>query len=347
MRAAKIRSRLLLLVLAMIPGFPARALAQAPGSDAPNFRAAGSSASLLGSSPGAGGGVLSGNAPGTNQLLGGRTGASTPKGVTTSISSPETLGPTILQQPVTAPEPQPLTPAAAPLYGTLEIPGRSTDDDGPADGLTLERAIDVTLQRSLDLRSKYFEIPQARADTLQASLRANPVFYADAQLIPFGQFNRQVPGGPTQYDVNITHPLDVSHKRQARTLVASRAERVLEAQYQEAVRQRIDDVYDAFVLGALAARQTVRYARQSVQGLEKLVAKTEDLYRGGSVSRTDFNRVKIQLRTAKLGLVDAEAAHRKAKLDLGSLMNLSREEIESMEIRGSINDSGAEPPNAD
>ena len=118
--------------------------------------------------------------------------------------------------------------------------------------------------------------------------------------------------------------------------MATRAERVLEAQYQEAVRQRIDDVYDAFVLGTLAARQTLRYARQSVQGLEKLAAKTEELYRGGSVSRGDYNRIKIQLRTAKLGLIDAEAAYRKAKLDLGSLMNLSPEEIEALEIKGSI-----------
>ena len=109
--------------------------------------------------------------------------------------------------------------------------------------------------------------------------------------------------------------------------MATRAERVLEAQYQEAVRQRIDDVYDAFVLGTLAARQTLRYARQSVQGLEKLATKTEELYRGQSISLGDYNRIKIQLRTARLGLIDAEAAYRKAKLDLGSLMNLSREEI--------------------
>ena len=31
------------------------------------------------------------------------------------------------------------------------------------------------------------EIPQARADVLTASLRANPIFYADTQLVPYGR----------------------------------------------------------------------------------------------------------------------------------------------------------------
>jgi cobalt-zinc-cadmium efflux system outer membrane protein len=249
---------------------------------------------------------------------------------------------------ITAPQPSPVSSSVTPPYGILEIPS-GPDDDGPLDGLTLERAIDITLERSLDLRGKYFEIPQAKADILQASLRANPVFYQDGQLLQFAgnRFSRSYPGGPSQYDTNFNVPLDVSHKRQARTLVASRAERVLEAQFQEALRQRIDDVYDSYVLGALAARQTLRYARQSVQGLEKLAASTEDLFKGKSISRGDLNRVRIQLRTAKLGLVDAEASYRKAMLDLGSLMNLTLEEVARVQLRGSIIDRAPPPPPAE
>ena len=109
----------------------------------------------------------------------------------------------------------------------------------------------------------------ARADILQASLRSNPIFYQDGQLLQYqarAEFSRGRPGGPQQFDTNITYPLDISHKRQARTMVATRAEKVLEALYQDAVRQRIDDVYGAFVT-ALTARQTVRYAQESVKGL--------------------------------------------------------------------------------
>jgi cobalt-zinc-cadmium efflux system outer membrane protein len=320
------------------------ARAQLPGSDAMD-EVAGSSTSRLGPSPGAGAGTLR-NSPNTGQILGGRPGASTPRGIPTSVSTPGAIVPTLMQRPIAPPEAEPISPSSAPLFGTIVVP-EGAEDDGPADGVTLERAISATLERSLDLRSKYYEIPQAKADTLQASLRANPVFYADAQLVPYGQFNRAVPGGPTQYDVNVTYPVDVSGKRKARTLVASRAEKVLEAQYQEAVRQRIDDVYDAFVLGTLSARQTVRYAQSSVKGLQDLVARTEQLHQKGGVSLGELNRIRNQFRTARLGLVDAEASYRKAKLDLGSLMNLNRAEIEAMTVRGSIQDDAPPPPPAE
>ena len=51
--------------------------------------------------------------------------------------------------------------------------------------MTLDQAIDITLERSLDLRSKFLEIPMARADILQANLRSNPIFYQDGQLLQY------------------------------------------------------------------------------------------------------------------------------------------------------------------
>ena len=182
---------------------------------------------------------------------------------------------------------------------------------------------------------------------LQASLRSNPVFYQDGQLLQYRgtstAFTRAAPGGPSQFDTNITYPLDVSHKRQARTIVATRAERVLEAQYQDAVRQRIDDVYGAYVT-ALAARQTLRYATESVKGLEKLTASNEQRFLKGDISEGDLNQIKIRLWNAKLGVVDSAAAYRKAKLDLGSFMNLKLDEIASLELRGTLMDLAPAPP---
>ena len=306
----------------------------------------GGAASSLGSSPGAGASAL-GTSPGagasgpiTNQpaapILSGRPGPTTPKGITGSLSNPGAAqGPTALQMPVTAPESQQVGPSSAGFAGTLDIP--STENDGPPDGLTLDQIIDITLARSLDLRQKFIEIPMARADVLQASLRANPVFYQDGQLLMYrpGQYNRTEPGGPQQFDTNVNIPLDVSGKRRARTAVAVRAQKVLEAQYQEAVRQRIDDLYDGFV-GVLSARQTLRYARQSVQGLEQLLTQTEKLFKAGQVTQLELDRVENQVRIASLGLVDAEGAYRRARLNLGSLMNLPADEGSRLEIRGNI-----------
>jgi outer membrane protein, heavy metal efflux system len=299
--------------------------------------------SALGTPPGAGGSASSANLPGGG-VLGGRPGPYAPKGVPTSVTTPGVgPGPTALQMPVTAPQPQPISPTTAPFYGTLDLV--SSEEIGPPDGLILEQAIDVTLQRSLDLRQKFIEIPMARADVLQANLRANPVFYQDGQLLQYqrGEYSRARPGGPQQFDTNITYPLDVSFKRQARTRVANRAQKVLEAQYQDAVRQRIDDVYGAFV-AALNAAQTLTYAQQSVKWLTELKTRTEELYRRGQVSKIDLDRVENQFRTTDLGQIDAEASYRKAKLDLGSLMNLTIDEALKIEVRGQIIVQAPPPP---
>ena len=322
-----------------------RAAAQAPTIDSSVPSLPGAGGSLLGSAPGSGGSSFI-NLPGTGGILGGRPGVSTPKGIPTTVSSPGTgAGPADMQMPISAPQPAPVSPTTAPFYGTLEIV--TQDDDGPPNGVTLDQAIDITLDRSLDLRSKFLEIPMSRADILQANLRANPIFYQDGQLLQYKgtttAFSRAAPGGPSQFDTNVSYPLDISHKRQARTRVAARAERVLEALYQDAVRQRIDDVYGAFVL-ALAARQTVRYAKESVVKLAEVRERNEQLFQRGVISLADLNQVRIRLHTARLGQVDAEAAHRKAKLDLGSLMNLKLDEIARIELKGTIKDVAPPPP---
>jgi cobalt-zinc-cadmium efflux system outer membrane protein len=332
------------IVTIILGGMIGRVHAQAPTVDVEIRQPPGAGSSRMGSAPGAGEGLFS-NLPGAGALLGGRPGPSMPHGVPASITNPGAANPpTAQQRAITTPSTEPITPSSAGLYGTLAIPS-GAEDDGPPDGLTLDLAIGVTLDRSLDLRAKFFEIPQARADVLQASLRSNPAIYADGQLLQYrgSSFSRAVPGGPSQYDVNVTWPVDISQKRKARTRVAVRAEKVLEAQYQEAVRQKIDDVYDAYV-NALTARQTVRFAQESVKGLTGLLSRNEDLYKKGAVSLPDLRRVRIQLNTARLGLVDAQSAFRKSKIDLGSVLNLTLTEVDSMTLRGSIRDTSPAPP---
>ena len=334
------------LLVTLVCGLAAgRAVAQTATIDSGLPTAPGTRDSTMGPSPGSGGGVFGNSPGGGGSILGGRPGVATPHQIPTSISTPGSGGGvTDLQAQINTPAPAPLQSSSTPLFGTLDIP-TGPEDEGPADGLTLDQAIDTMLKNSLDLKQKYYEIPQAQADILQASLRANPIFYADGQLLQYNgrKFNRAAPGGPSQYDVNISYPLDLSQKRQNRTQVATQAKRVLEAQYQDAVRKKIDDLYGAYVT-ALGARQTVTYTRKSVVGLENLSVKTEELLARGEVPRGDFNQVKVQLKTSKLGLLDAEAALRKAKLDLISVLNLPRESVQTLDLRGSILDPTSELP---
>jgi hypothetical protein len=184
-------------------------------------------------------------------------------GRTAAVSRPT---PPPLELPEALPVPVPSESGDIPsLFLDLAL----ADDPGPDDGLSLDAAIDRLLAANLDIRGLRQELTQADADIITAGLRTNPLVYMDSQMIPYGSFDQERPGGPTQYDVNITLPWDVSGKRQARTVVARMARTSIEAQFQDVVRRQLDGLYRAFVdlqsarLDVLTARAAL--ARQ--QGL--------------------------------------------------------------------------------
>ena len=318
--------------------FPAR-----PGGGSSTLGAApGTGANVLGAPPGGGAAVLS-DVSASSQPISGRVGATGPR-APSAISNPSgAANPNDQPTGITAPVARPTF--TAPSYGAYALPS-GPEDDGPPDGLTLDQAIERLIKENLDLRGKSYEIPQAQADILNAGLRANPIFYADGQLIPYGRYTKQRPGGQTQYDVNVSYPLDLSRKRQARTLYASRAKKVIEAQYQDAVRTAIDQLNIAYV-NVLAARQTYRYASTAVDGLNKLYKVTKELYDKDQNTRADVYRVQAQLNSAEVGLLDAEEGLRKTKRDLGVILNIAPDQAESMEVRGTIQDLTPPPPAAD
>jgi cobalt-zinc-cadmium efflux system outer membrane protein len=241
--------------------------------------------------------------------------------------------------------PATLQPGEVPLYGPLETPS-DVEDEGPPDGLTLDEAIDRLVHENLAIRARSFELPQADADILTASLRANPILFADSQLIPYGSYSDQKPGGPVQYDVNITYPLDVTHKRRARTEVAQRARRVLEAQYQDAVRLQIDNLYTAYT-DVLAARETIRFARAARQGLEILLDRTQRMQERGTRTIADVSRIESLFEASEVQVMDSEEAMRTAKRALGLLLNMAPGEAEQLELRGSIRETSPPPPGVD
>lgn len=320
----------------------AQAWAQGPNLPEASPDTAGSERSLLGPAPGAmsGGAGLAGA---EDEPLGGRMGPSVPR-VPSAITRPG-------QRPVGVPEregitsPATLPPGEVPLFGPLALP-REREDEGPPDGLTLDMAIERLVRENLGLRARAFELPQAEADILTASLRANPLLYADSQLIPYGNYSARRPGGPTQYDVNITYPLDVTHKRHARTAVACRAKRVLEAQYQDAVRLQIDNLYTAYT-DMLSARETIRFAGAAREGLNILLDRTRRMFEKGTRTAADVGRIEALFEAAEVELMDAEEALRTARHNLGVLLNMPAAEAEALQLRGSVHDTYATPPPLD
>src|SRR4029077_20207442 len=131
------------------------------------------------------------------------------------------------------------------------------------------------LRLNLELRAQAREISKSRADVLTAGLRSNPLVYADASLVPYGSF-QGTSGGPTHYDLNITQPIDLNQKRRRRVEAAVRAREVTEAQYQNAVRLQIDNLFTAWV-DVLAAQATISLLQTGLKSLDDQKQATEAL----------------------------------------------------------------------
>ena len=280
---------------------------------------------------GSGGGSFN-NLPGAGSgILSGRLGASVTR-APTSITTPGAAGSPAAGMGIRPIAVLPENPL--PNYGPLSIPAGG-EDEGPADGLDLNQLVDRVIQSNIELRAKFFEIPQAQADILTASLRANPVFYADSQLIPYSQYSRQRPGGPTQYDINISIPLDVNRKRIARIAVATRAKKVLEALFQDAIRNQVDNLYTAYV-DVLAARLTVDYARASLKGLDDALGFTENKFKQGTIVEAQVLQVRVPREFAAASVADAEAAYKRSLQTLAMLLAVPPQEAGDLKIKGSI-----------
>ncbi len=306
-----------------------------------------SSNTHLGNIPGSGGQAFRTNPGSGESRLGEPQGgaASSPtmrqRDVLTAASgagtAPSPNGAARITTPALAPLP------ALPLYGQLEVPDQV--DEGPANGLTLDDAIARLSQVNYGLRTKFQEIPKADADILSAGLRANPLVFASADSVPYGGYSQQRPG-ENSYSVVLIQPIDVNQKRKVRVVVAQQARKVLEAQYQDAVRQEIDNLYVGFV-DVLDARETVRYAKASLDGLNRMLKTTEDQHARQLVPQTEVENAAIQRDTGEVVLEQAETTLKQAKRVLAVLLDISPNEADRLELRGSIRQETAPPPPLD
>ncbi len=240
-------------------------------------------------------------------------------------------------------QPQPsATRVQSVAVGALAMPDEEEEDEGPPGGLTLDTAINQLVKQNYDLRTKWMEIPQARADVLTASLRANPLIFGSVSAIPYGQYSVQRPG-QTDYSATVIYPVDVSHKRAARTEVACEAQRVLEAQYQDAVRLAIDRLYVAF-LDVITARETLRFVTANRNGLIKVYRLAQSQLNNQRMSQPDFDRIGIQLDSAEISVEQARVTLRESLHVLGLMLAIPIEQAEQIELHGTIHDTSVPPP---
>lgn len=230
-----------------------------------------------------------------------------------------------------------------PLYGPLELP--AGDVEGPPNGLSLDDAIERLVRFNPELRAKAFEIPQAQADVLTAGLRGNPFYFLSAGNYGYAPYTATRPGG-NNYSVSVVQPVDVNHKRAARTVAARAALNVLEAQYQDAVRLAINDLYIAFV-DVIVARETIRYAEATLVGLQRRLETAEVQRKTGAIIEPDYFNILNQVDAAAIALERAQSQQLQARHALAMMLAIPPDAAAQLEVRGAIRDKGPPPPPRD
>ena len=213
------------------------------------------------------------------------------------------------------------------------------DNDGPPDGVTLDQAIDITLERSLDLRASSWRSRWRAPTSCRRTCGPTPIFYQDGQLLQYRGTSTAFSGQRRAGRASSTPTSAI--RSTSRT--NGRRGRWSPHVPSEFLRRYTKTPFGSgsmtsTALSSLHWRRVRRFATrsQSVEGLIDVLDANEERFKKGDISQAELNQVRIRLRTARLGLVDAEAAYRKAKLDLGSLMNLKLEEIDRSSSRNNL-----------
>jgi len=213
--------------------------------------------------------------------------------------------------------------------------------------ISLEQAVEEGLRANLDLMVARYNISLAEADALTAGLWSNPTLQLDTVFQPFGgNWDQTSSGGPTQYDLLVTYPLDLSSKRSAAKRSALEATKVTEAAFQDAVRQKVLQIRLAYI-DVMTLQSQLSLSREREASLRSLVQMIENKIGKKTLLPLLQRRAQLALDQAALDTKSRENAVRTAKTALAIL--LGRQPVESgIDTSTKLRDFNlSEPPSED
>lgn len=196
--------------------------------------------------------------------------------------------------------------------------------------LTLDQAIQLCLVNDPRIRAGFEAIVQANAGAVTASLKPNPGFFTDGQLLElFKQFTPTRQGGPPQQDFQVSYPIDwfLFGKRAAAMASAAQGVSVSQAEYENLIRERVAAAMLAYY-DVAEAENLLKLARQDVESFQRIETSTRSALELGGRPEVELNRIRLERLARQRQLREAEAASATTKSALnallgGALTNLS------------------------
>jgi outer membrane protein, heavy metal efflux system len=177
------------------------------------------------------------------------------------------------------------------LFMVLLSTSASSPAQTPGVPLTLQQAIALARAKNPNLLSGQQHVIATRASEVTAGLRQNPSLTLGGTDVTLPANN---PGNPYSYSANLSRLFERGQKRRWRLDLAHSTTDVTQSQYQDAERQTIFAVKQAFTQ-MLAAKAGLKIADDNLQSYRKTVELSKQRLDAGDISATDFDRIELQL----------------------------------------------------
>ena len=171
--------------------------------------------------------------------------------------------------------------------------------------LTLAQVLDIARAKNPSLLSVEQHVDATKAAEITAGLRQNPSFTISGADITLPANN---PTSPYSYAANVTRLFERGQKRRWRLDIAHATTDVTRSQYNDQVRQTVLQVKNAFT-NMLVAKEALHIAQDNLDSYSKTVDLSQARLNAGDISKTDFERIDLQL-------AEFESDYDNAKLDL-------------------------------
>jgi len=182
-------------------------------------------------------------------------------------------------------------------------------------GISFQQAVACGVRSNLDLLAAQYNVPLAQADELTAGLWYNPALNMSATLQPYGRnWNQTSAGGPRQFDVGLTYPIDWSLKKIKIWRSAKVATRTAEAGFQDAVRLKVLDIRSAYI-DVMLAQAVLSLAEEKEVNLQRLVDLLQNRIANKDLlpllqtrAQLAVDQAKLETRQKRVDLENAKAA---------------------------------------
>lgn len=186
----------------------------------------------------------------------------------------------------------------------VTVPAARSQTPAPAP-LTLAQVLDIARAKNPSLLSAEQHVEATKASEITAGLRQNPTFTASGANVSLPANN---PSSPYTYVANVSRLFERGQKRRWRLDIARSTTDVTRSQYNDQERQTILQVKQAFT-NMLAAKAALGIAQDNLDSYRKTLDLSQARLNVGDISRTDFERIDLQL-------AEFESDYDNAKLDL-------------------------------